>query len=39
MIVLGSHMLNELRGLLWFHFSGADSIENDDDIGLSEHLS
>ena len=28
----------ELRGLLWFRFGRADSIVNDDDIGLSEHL-
>ena len=34
-----THAQYELRGLLWFRFSGADSIENDDDIGLSEHLS
>ena len=29
----------ELRGLLWFRFGGADSIVNNDDIGLLEHLS
>ena len=34
-----THAQYELRGLLWFRFGGADSIENDDDIGLSEHLS
>ena len=28
----------ELRGLLWFRFGRADSIVNDNDIGLSEHL-
>ena len=34
-----THAQYELRGLLWFRFGGADSIENNDDIGLSEHLS
>ena len=34
-----THAQYELRGLLWFRLGGADSIENDDDIGLSEHLS
>ena len=34
-----THAQYELRGLLWFRLGGADSIENEDDIGLSEHLS
>ena len=29
----------ELRGLLWFRFGGADSIVNNNDIELLEHLS
>ena len=28
-----THAQYELRGLLWFRFGGADSIENNDDIG------
>ena len=40
MIVLGSHMPNmNYEVYCKFRFGGADSIENDDDIGLSEHLS
>ena len=39
-IVFGfTHAQYELRGLLWFRFGGADSIVNNNDIGLSEHLS
>ena len=34
-----THAQYELRGLLWFRFGGADSIVNNDDTGLSEHLS
>ena len=34
-----THAQYEQRGLLWFHFGGADSIVNNNDIGLSEHLS
>ena len=33
-----THAQYELRGLLWFRFGGADSIENNNNIGLSEHL-
>ena len=34
-----THAQYELRGLFWFRFGGADSIVNNDDIGLWEHLS
>ena len=34
-----THAQNELLGLMWFRFGGAESIVNNDNIGLSEHLS
>ena len=34
-----THAQYELQGYCVFHFGGADSIANDDDIGLYEHLS